>query len=402
MKGNQLLNKMSDIDPRLIGEAETYGEKKKTKKKRLFIGWGSGLAAAAAALAMIIGLNATTEPVIDPGRYANLPMISVGSTGISGLGGGTLREEVTNAEYEKIIADFKKEKKETAQYGYKGFETLPVFLSRSNTPDVDQMKARLLEVAATFGFSENELEIKLPDLTQDGYRKLLESQGVPADEIDAEIDRITKRTAHMAEIEAKAEGMVFTIQTNYMVEIRFENPLSLPAGYDLSSAASSEAVGKTVDYLHEKYKGLADYKKPVQIGRSIHNGNSLAEKELESIEFIGWKAGKLEAIRIYTAKGCDKIGDYPILTAKAAEALLKSDKFSGDERMPQDAEIVGVSLEYIDNAPGQTGLLPYYRFVVRTDKTPSSASDVVLDIYTVSAVPEQFIEIDTHSLGVGA
>lgn len=406
MNGNQLLNKFSDVDPKLITGAERSGKK---NRKGLFIGIGSGLAATAAALALVIGLNSVKveEPVIDFSKYSHLPTIASVDMGISAQGGRNTREEsLTNEELEDLKKRLKDSRKEASRFGYGEFETLPIYMSLSNTPDLDKMKARLLEVAAKLGYSEDDLEIdgNFNDLSS--YRKMLEDQGVPQDEIEAEIERIHRQTDHMADVMAANDDIRLSITTDYTVEIFFKETIPLPEGCSLDFNASDEEEGKAVEYLYEKYKMLADYEKPVRIGNGMHNAISFTESKLEYIEFLDKgldDSGDLQTIRIYSAEGCEKLGDYPILTAKAAEAELKSENIPEENRMSSDANVIGATFIYPSNNIGKTGLVPYYEFVVLTDKTPSSSEkDVVIKTYTISAVPERFISFDTEDRGIGA
>lgn len=402
MNGNQLLNKMSDVDPKLIGGAENY---KKKNKKRLFIGIGSGLAATAAALALVIGLNTVKEPVIDFSKYSHLPIISTAAEGKGGMGGEDGREySATNEEIAKIKADLKDNWKEASRFGYSEFETLPIYMSHSNDPDIGKMKARLLEVMAKLGYSEGDLKIDVNDATKlDGYRKMLEDQGVPQEEIEAEIERVTRQTAHMSEVRAYDGDIDIYISTDFTVNIRFKEAKPLPEGCSLELDASDEERGKAVDYLYEKYKALVDYDKTVRIGNGIHNNSSYTESKLEYIEFYDFgikkSDGEFDTIRIHSAGGCEKLGDYPIMTAKAAEAELKSENTPEGERMPVDAEVIGVTFIYPESNLGDTGLVPFYRFCAVTGEKDGK---VTYRNYNIYAVPERFIDMDTENYGIGA
>lgn len=404
MNGNQLLNKFSDVDPRLITGAENV---KKKSRKGLFIGIGSGLAATAAALALVIGLNTVKEPVIDFGKYSHLPMIASADEGITAMGGSHSRElSFTNEELEDLKNKLKDSQKETSQFGYGEFETLPIYMSLSNKPDLDKMKARLLEIAAKLGYSESDLEISGNSNDLSSYRKMLEDQGVPQDEIEAEIERIHRQTDNMADVIASNEDVRLSITTDYTVEIFFNETIPLPEGCSLDFNASDEEESKAVEYLYDKYKMLASYEKPVRIGNGMHNDISFVESKLEYIEFLDKSlddSGDLQTIRIHSAEGCEKLGDYPVLTAKAAEAELKSENIPEENRMPADANVIGATFNYPSNNIGKTGLVPYYEFVVQTDKIPSSSEkDVVIVTYTISAVPERFIAFDTEDRGIYA
>ncbi len=405
MTGNQLLNKFSDVDPKLITGAENI---KKKNRKGLFIGLGSGLAATAAALALVIGLNSVKveEPVIDFSKYTHLPVITASSEGISGMGGGHSEEWCSKDELEKLKTRLKASQDETSKFGYKEFETLPIYMSLSNTPDLDKMKARLLEIAAKLGYSESDLKLGGNSNDLSDYRKMLEDQGVPQDEIEAEIERIHRQTDHMADVTADNDDIRLSITTDFTVDIFFKRVRSLPNDCSLASKASDEEKGKAVEFLYNEYKTLVDYDKTVRIGTGIHNNSSYAESKLEYIEFFGDNdsgRSSCNRIRIYSAEGCENLGDYPIMNEKSEDAELKSENIPEDERMPEDAEILGVTFHYPSNQIGKTGLIPYYSFYVMTDKEPPvERAEYTVDIYTIYAVPERFISFDTEDRGIGA
>lgn len=101
---------------------------------------------------------------------------------------------------------------------------------------------------------------------------------------------------------------------------------------------------------------------------------------------------KMPFMWIYSNEGCEKIGDHPILTAAQAEEILKSDRYSGEERMPAGAEILKIDMDYV-NIPGFTAVIPCYNFFVSSGEAPYDGYDLACDVYTVYAVPEEFIEV---------
>lgn len=406
MNGNQLLNKFSDVDPKLITGAEKAGKK---SRKGLFIGIGSGLAATAAALALVIGLGSVKEPVIDYSKYTHLPIISAAAVKINGQGGNGLDQNhpeysVTNEELEKIKADMKDEWKEASRFGYGEYQTLPIYLSHSNDPDIDKMKARLLEIISKLGYSESDLKFEIkPPADLDEYRKMLKEWGAPQEEIEAEAQRMVRQTAHMSDVRAWNDDIEFTISTDFIVKISYKTVQPLPEGCSLESEASDEERAKAVDYLYEKYKTLVDYDKTVRIGNEVHNNSSFAESKLEYIEFYDFSYGSdakgFNTIRINSAGGCDLLGDYPIMTAKAAEAVLKSENTPEEDRLPEDAEVIGVEFVYPASSLGDTGLVPYYIFWAVTGEKDGK---VIYSSYKIYAVPERYIDIDTENYGVRA
>ena len=458
MNGNKLLDKISDLDPRLIEGAE---KKTHRSKRGLFVGLTSGMATvAAAAVIAVTAANARVQqppivdnpsvpavnvsdtnsgsgststqdppvidntpkdpPELDFSKYKDLPKISSNDSGITASGGSGGKYS-GNYNTASLLKNFGPWNEDLA------LETLPVYMSNSNDPDIDKMKQRLLSAASALGYSENELELELPDMSHDGYRKMLEEQGISSEEIDAEIERVSKITNHMAEITAKVDGIKFSIRTDFTIEIKFDEALILPEEYNISDNASEEERTAAMNYLYDKYKALVNYSKPEYNGSTgfydadcsddeqianyflnhieFKNSDLSARSDQGRIEPLGIQPGRLESIKIYSTDGCDMFGDYPILTPWQAVEILKSNKYSDEDRMPADANIICTKLQYRNN-PGMTGIIPYYTFYVATDEIPDEIPEMGINIkcvtYDISAVPEEFIDMETENYGVSA
>lgn len=452
MNGNKLLDKISDLDPKLIEDAE---KKTHRSKRGLFVGLTSGMATvAAAAVIAVTAANARVQqppvvissdpvvsgsdsggtstqdppvidntpkdpPALDFSKYKDLPKISSNDSGITASGGSG--KYPGNFNTESLLKNFSPWNEDLA------LETLPVYMSNSNDPDIDKMKQKLLSAAGALGYSENELELELPDMSHDGYRKMLEEQGISPEEIDAEIERVSKITNHMAEITAKADGIKFSIRTDFTIEIKFDEALILPEEYNISDNASEEERTAAMNYLYDKYKALVNYSKPEYNGSTgfydadcsddeqivnyflnhieFKNSDLSARSDQGRIEPLGIQPGRLESIKIYSTDGCDMFGDYPILTPGQAVEILKSNRYSDEDRMPADANIICTTLQY-RNDPGVTGIIPFYTFYVATDEIPDEIPGMGFDIkcvtYGIPAVPEEFIDIDTEDHGIRA
>ncbi|MDE6733180.1 MAG: hypothetical protein K2J77_09935, partial [Oscillospiraceae bacterium] len=265
MNGKELLDKMSEVDPKLIEGAYKEAEKPKSKRT-LFIGLSSGMAAVAAALAIVIGINAssarkvsvdsnppvdgieslpptntangneansadkggidnasepaslstqapesmnlTPEAVIDSdfSEYGNLPMISSKDYGVRG--GANMAVGLYSV-YEggepKTLETFSPWSLDTE------LTTLPVYLSNSTTPDIKEMTERVKSAAAILGIPESELEIINRGMNGigdfDSYRKILEENGLSEEEIEAEIERVSRYSGAQSSLEAKSSSV---------------------------------------------------------------------------------------------------------------------------------------------------------------------------------------------------
>lgn len=440
--GKKLLDKMSDIDPKLIADAD----KKPRNARNLLIGLTSGMATIAAAavitfaavnnpvqnppivdssdLSSISSTNSTSStnsgsgtsstqdppviddtpkdpPTLDFSKYKHLPLITnvnVGTTGSGGLGEEfktVYRAMVTYAELES-----------SSPWNGEEFETMPVYMSSSTDADLDQMCAYIKSAAAALGISESELEFDYCDFPVDGsfasYRKILEEHNLSEEEIEQELARIRRISMGNAYIEAKAGGVLFSLTTSFDLRIEFDEPI-----YELPENASAEDKAKAAEYLAEKYKDLLGYVNPtVTSENDIYDADGDLKQQilnywLNHTDFWG-NSGKINRIRINSYAGCDKLDDYPILTPDQAVQILQSNKYDDKNRMPINAKILKADLVYT-NLMGSTAVLPYYKFYVDTGEKPSTEGyDVICDVYTIVAVPEEFIDMETACFGAYA
>lgn len=440
MNGKKLLDKISDIDPRLIADAEKITR----KKNKLFIGITSGAAAAAAAalIAVTIGRSSTQKPPIidsnnsgststtssaitdsntssepdiiditpkDPpeldfSKYKDLPKISYADYKVTGMGGG--KEEYFNYSELEIRGPWNGEV----------LETMPVYMSHSTelTVNLDRMYALAREAAAALGIPADSLTIsdnfQDMDETIEYHRKLGKEAGATDEEIEEVINRMIRSTMSNSVIEAKADGISITVDTAFCTSILFDEPIKLPDGITLNQNTSDEDIAKILEYLTENYKQLTMFNKPAyrdEFGRpsrsiSVYESDcdltgQIVNYWLNNVEFISdfENSDLIDGIMIYSDENCEKLGDYPVLTAEQAEAILKSTRYDDKTRMPANAKILKVDLVYSHSA-GSTGVIPYYKFYVETDKKVYCDKEVTCDVYTIAAVPEEFIEIDTE------
>ncbi len=437
MNGKNLLDKISDVDPKLIADAD----KTPRHSRKLFIGITSGAAtvAAAALIAVTIGNNAAQKPpVINTGDPNSI------SSGIVSSGNTSAQDptvvDLTPKDPPKL--DFSKYKElpkissiiktDVTGWGTEGsniageksspwkgavLETMPVYMSSATDLDLEHMYEYMRSVAAAFGISEDELEITQTGYPEKGangeeyHRKIMEEHGVPEEEIVRELDRMRKTSMQFTEVTGKADGIEFQLRPDYMLEIIFTTSVELPEEYNFSKDASPEEKEKVMRYLTEKYSKALGYNKPTLKDESetfkavykVYDADGDLEQQivnywLNNTRFTedSDEAGKLKSIVVRSLAGCEKIGDYPILTPEQAEAILKSTKYNDDNRMPLDANILKVDLVY-NNSIGSTGIIPYYEFLIDNDEESDHRG-----FYTIPAVPEEFIDMETDDYGVYA
>lgn len=438
--GKNLLDKISDLDPKLITDAD----KKPHRKSKLFIGLTSGMATVAAAAMIAVaaghvpvqdppvvdisdpissgtstpgisdsdsnsdidsGSNSTQDPPSIYEKYKDLPKISANNMELGAMGGG-------NTEYLNYT-DLEKR----SPWNGKELETMPVYISHSaEIPDLDKMYARVKEIAAALGISANQLEITdtYEDMSEsiEQMRKMGKEAGATDEEIEEVINRMIHGVMSSVAINAEGGGVNIWLDTAYSAQIRFDEPIELPEEYNFTNSATAEERAEALGYLASRYKELTGYSDPMP-GKNESDGSYIYEANgdltqqivnywINTTQFqINKETGKLGVIWIYTYAGCEKLADYPILTAEQAEAILKSDKYSDRDRMPADAKIVKTDLVY-RNAPGFTAVMPYYEFYVEIENEPILGNELTCDVYSIAAVPEEFIDIDTADYGARA
>ncbi len=436
--GNKLLDKISDLDPKLISDAE---KKPRGAKRRLFIGITSGMATAAAAAVIAVaaahnplqeppvvsgsdpvisdsvsdpiisdsdpvisdsGSTSSTQnpqpfdpPEIDFSKYKDLPKISDSNYSVTAMGGGETRY------FNR--ADLKKR----SPWNGEELETMPVYMSSSINPDLDKMYARVKEIAAALGLSADTLEITDNYDSQmekiEEHRELMRGWGKTEEEIDQALKHMINSTFCNIYVTAAADGVEIRLNTAFCAYITFAENI-IPEGYNFSKDATAEEKEELLNYLADKYKELLQYGKPMpgktdsMVYFSIFDSDGdithqIVNYWINHADFISENE-----IWLYSDGGCEKLGDYPILTAAQAEAILKSNKYDDNFRMPADAVILKTDIEYL-NFQGRTAVMPYYKFYVETADEPYDDHDIVCDIYTIPAVPEEFIDMETEDYG---
>lgn len=442
--GNKLLDKISDLDPKLISDAE---KKPRAAKRRLFIGITSGMATAAAAAVIAVAaahnplptapVVSTSAPVISDS--VSDPVSNSGSTiDSSDIPGNpaTLPQDPPKLDFSKYkdlpkIMDRNTEGgqgggrtsylnhsdlEERGPWNGKELETMPVFMSHSTEldPDLDRMYARVREAAAALGLPADSLEItdNYQDLTEsiETQRKMAEEAGATKEEIEEVINRMIRGSMASVNAQTYVNGIRISVDTAYRTYIYFEEePIKLPDEYNFSKDATAEEKAAALSYLSDKYKDLIKFSKPAagdgSYGFSIYDADcdltqQIINYGINDVRF-DISEGKLSDIDISSDGACEKLADYPILTAAQAEAILKSNKYDDNTRMPANAKILKTDMVY-KNGAGYTAVMPYYEFYVESAEEPYGEYDTVCDVYTIPAVPEEFIDMETEDYGAHA
>lgn len=383
MRKEFLANAIANIGDNYV---EEFVRVKKRKTIRNIFG-SIGAAGIAAALVLVIGLNAK-----DP--YSGLPKIDLADYHTVAMGGNTGHTGLISKDEEPPIWESMK------------LKTLPVYTSESTEPDHEKMLNYIKNKAAALGISESGLEIR------DNYDSIKESEErnsalFTPTERQPSFEPIRCMMWQQYYISAKGNGIEIDLRSNYDLFVSFEQPIELPGEFDFSENASKEEHSRALGYLAERFKALTGYDDYTEEGKYLHIYKAADTDELNIVNrYLDLTCfdvvnGKLVAILIHSSDGCNKLEDYPIITAGEAEKLLKADTVKEELRMPGDAEILRIELRY-ENLTGYTAIIPYYDFYVRSDETDLSDDTIVCDFYRISAVPSSFFEdTETGDYGTG-
>lgn len=214
-------------------------------------------------------------------------------------------------------------------------------------------------------------------------------------------------------IEVDGHGLI----TVWPGESYSDGGLALPAQYSFTYAdTSDEQAAQTLDYLLETFAGFTGLQEPahaVFTDRNIYGERStsygayegsgtLAERivnfSLRSVSFAPNDEGELMLMRKADATaGAELLGEYPLLTADEAQALLENGSYatSVPHELTGAEPIARVELVY------RTGemLMPYYRFLIELPEEfrPADAPNLLdYGAYYVPAVrPEYLTELPT-------
>lgn len=398
MKGEKLFSALTDIREEYILEAVPK------KRPSSALRW-CGLAACLALLAgglyagLQTGLQTAPTPV-SGGETADpsLPMLTIGSTGSSSAMGyeGYLAydiSELTNANpwTEDAV-----------------LSTLPVFRNLQQTDETgkvtpfprEQMEQRLTEMAGRLGLENYVITDNSPD--EKTRAAIIEKEkqvggSLPESYFDPTC------------LQLQGDGLTLETDSTLLTTLRLDPARELSGG-PLPHDASRTACEKAAEALLEEYASLLGMEQPVTDisggDRNIYGEQSFSIGFYEGAgdltdRILGYHFdravfyrdddGKLFIIRRWQYDLSEKLGDYPIISAKEARELLLDGRYitTVPEEMPGEAYIAKVELVYRTD-PDCACFMPYYRFYVGL---PGMAVGDMRDYgaYYVPAVEEAYI-----------
>lgn len=350
MRGNAFLDKMEFVDPAYI---EAAGRKTAVKRRSL-AKWG----AIAACLALAVYAAGRMLLRSTPKTPAELPVLTVSGNGHEGNG------------FEFLMAYDSSELingnpwNETME-----LHTLPVYRNQivyGEAPEVTlgkraDMKAFLLEVAARLGYTEEAFVI-----TDDGQQT-------------EEEDKATVTT-----LIGKADGITITVYPGMTAMVEFTPAIRLPEGYNFAHYAPYQDILEVAQYLEKAYPTLIGMKNPqmdiyggdyniyCQQGYDIKffDGtgdavNQIVNYNFHNVAFYCNDEGDLFLARVWRPDLTQKVGEYPIISADEAKALLLNGHYitTVPDELPGANSVVKVELVY-RTGDWEAYYMPYYRFYV--------------------------------------
>lgn len=118
----------------------------------------------------------------------------------------------------------------------------------------------------------------------------------------------------------------------------------------------------------------------------------LVSRYLQTVLFYPNDEGRLRLARIYRTDLSEKVGDYPIISAEEAKALLLNGNYitTVPEAMPGEAYIAGVELGYRAGTRDAYAM-PYYRFYVELPGMGQEDGVKTYGAYYVPAVEGRYL-----------
>lgn len=211
---------------------------------------------------------------------------------------------------------------------------------------------------------------------------------------------------------AEAEGVSIRAWAGRTVTISFDPAVSLPEGYRFDYSATYEEIAAAAEYLKAQYKNLIAMDDP-QV--NISGGDyTIYANQMYSLEFFdvgddpvdtllnynfhraafyGNDEGKLFIIGLYGTDLSEKVGDYPIITPKAAQELLLEGRYITNVpyELPEGGQYIKkVELLYLTGGREQY-FMPYYLFLVELPQETRENGLRSYGAYYVPAVEEAYL-----------
>lgn len=354
MKNERLIELLGQVNEEYIKEAAPVN-------KRVHYGWKKwGLIAASIALVLFIGImlreQFTSPSNRQDDKVGELPLLTITTNyegnGFEGLMAYDVSELVNANPWDESL----------------NINTLPVY---KNTFTFNE----IWEITGTGAIDEAEVVAELRD-----------------------------RLGELTEVK---------IKTNIpsSAQIKFAPALTLPEGYNFNYHAPYSDMEAVAKYFMEEYKSLIAMEKPVI---NIYDGDydiygrqgyhiafyegegditeQIINYNFNQIRFSCDDEGRLWIVNVNKADLSEKLGDYPIISAAEAKALLLNGNYitTVPEAVLGEEYVVSVELVYRSGVTEEV-FMPYYQFFVEIPGYEQENGLKTYGAYYVPAVAAEYI-----------
>ena len=369
MKPEEFSNALNHLDEKLLQEAEE-ARKQKARRRPAWKKWGT--LAACLALAVFAGTRLLPS---GPVAGSELPSITIQNDGTGSFG------------YEGYMAlDISELGGANPWTESCKITALPVYKNpitydeqyRAVGADPDKMKALLLAVAEGVGLDTKLIPIIDNTPSEDYIKAVTEKMAAVGEKVpEGYFDPTT--------VIIEGNGIKVEVDQTLTARIDFDPEVELPSEYNFSYSASSEEMKEAADWLSKEYSGLLSGMKNPVLDQGMADRNIYRERSFETtfydgsgslaeqivnynfnrVTFYNNDEGKLFIIRVFSPDLSQKMGDYPIISAKDAEKLLFEGNYASSVpyEITEGDTVAKVELVYRTSAYEQVWL-PYYRFLV--------------------------------------
>lgn len=394
MKNHRILNALEQIDEKYIEEAAPNLNSKPQKKTiaSTWIKWGS--VAACATIAVIIGISHLAIPA------------PIAPDSIDFGGCDTEQTPVIADNLPMLTAHF-----ESDGMGFEGLMFYDIAEIGNGNPWTEEAKLITLPVYRNLAYVDSsgipiylsdEEMLQLAEKTAAALTDCLEGQlsdvanttikSIEYSRFDMEQDSTDTNNpfADAYSLTATTNLGDIRVSGNGEIAVFFEKPISLPEtyGFTYGDTSDKEAL-EALEYLTERFSALqkidfplydtyGDYTFAGEQTRTyrVYEGNGTIEEQIlnynfNAVSFSPNQEGDLWIIRFGNIlNSAEKIGDYPLITADAAQKLLLDNHYitSVPAEYLEDGEvkkehIAKVELVYRTGNINEV-FMPYYRFYV--------------------------------------
>ena len=278
-------------------------------------------------------------------------------------------------------------------------DSLPVFINKykpsENIEDinVNKMKNQILKIGKSFGVNVNQNKILKTIINEN------------SEEMVCEIDK--NINDNCVKVFYETDKIRINVNSDLSASVQFLEPFNLPNGYGYGIYPTYEQLKNTGNYIKNNLNNLLMMENPVV--DICKKGYDTYKNQIFSLEF--YDKGQdlknsiinygLNRVRIYCNDSAityirfnsfdltDKLGDYPIISAKKArETALKGNLYNPFLNNPNsEKDIIKTELTYLEHH-NQEVLMPFYKIYVKSqNKNSAYSKELGLEECSICYIP---------------